>query len=155
MEVKYLVTWDKPERQVTGPPLLGGTLFQFGECLTSEKVQILLCFHLLSMLNCFFLIYDNRNLLNDHKKCLFDCYGWIINAFHLFAIAVDSCWPGKLPGWCLWNVIYSWCRAKSVSLCWVALFCQIHIESTFLSFCKVLFSYYILLHLPISVKCYI
>lgn len=46
---------------------------------------------------------------------------WVINTFYLFNIAVDSCWPGKLPGWCLWNIIYSWCRAKPVSLCWAAL----------------------------------
>lgn len=113
------------------------------------------CF-VFSILNWFSNLWCYKPFSRDHKKCLLsDRYGWITNTFYLFDIAVDSCWSGKLPGWCLWNIVYSRCRAKPVSLLSCTHFCQIHVESTFLSFCKVLFSYFILLHLPISVKYYI
>ena len=58
-------------------------------------------------------------LSEDHEICLSsDLHGCIINSSYLFDIAVDSRWPGKLPAGRLWNIFYSWCPPKSVSLSW-------------------------------------
>lgn len=76
--------------------------------------------------------------------------GWVINTFYLFNIAVGSCWPGKLPGRCLWNIIYSWCRAKPVSLrCAALTFVRypLHLPSyPSVKFCFLIVFYFIFLY---------